>query len=102
MDDCNLPGVVPHRVVYLSSDSSMDDCNQDQGEGYGRAGGSDSSMDDCNPPGRLILPESTHVQIPLWTIVTVFELSEEDHMISSDSSMDDCNKTAPLELTRRC
>ena len=52
---------------------------------------SDSSMDDCNKISFSLTSISTHVQIPLWTIVTLAFLPQWTRIESSDSSMDDCN-----------
>ncbi len=65
----------------------------------GRGMSSDSSMDDCNLFKKLGAPKDTGVQIPLWTIVTLyFPVTFSKFEPRSDSSMDDCNGTQRLSL----
>ena len=70
MDDCNWTADPLYRIEQERSDSSMDDCNNESAVGRN---------------------ERSHVQIPLWTIVTIIPASASAAGVRSDSSMDDCN-----------
>ena len=49
-------------------------------------------MDDCNNGKKFYRVSCKTVQIPLWTIVTINQLTGcQRYGTSSDSSMDDCN-----------
>ena len=52
---------------------------------------SDSSMDDCNDNVGAGADSTRLVQIPLWTIVTLYDEFRAYRYVGSDSSMDDCN-----------
>ena len=69
----------------------MDDCNKDGDAEFLALHVPDSSMDDCNIMFEIIDLLRVHVQIPLWTIVTLLRLPLLSGKSGSDSSMDDCN-----------
>ena len=60
---------------------------------------SDSSMDDCNEDQQATLEIALNVQIPLWTIVTLARGRAWSVNDCSDSSMDDCNDDEVLSDT---
>jgi len=57
----------------------MDDCNLDMRQDvYNVFRRSDSSMDDCNLNRAIQSLRGRHVQIPLWTIVTMEQADKLD------------------------